>query len=310
MPIWEYYRDLGIEPGREPIIKRRYSVTAHVLSFKRCSRQYGYIAERKYEPALVVQMYYGTIIHQVLDRAHRHYAGLYGPRIPNSMPTDQDIEKYFTEVENSLKAQKINAVANVRKAALKTLKGFNRIEGPDLYPRVIDTEFKLQADQGEYILHGVVDVLAQTGETSRTSNDEFSNYEIWDYKGSYKPSRSDSCYDDHIFQMLVYAELYRQKTNVLPVRGIIYFLNELSGNDEPQTRPASATMEIECDNTQIAKAMEEFDKTVDEIKRCKEAGVWPEPTKAPPEDTCKACDFRWNCPAAKRFGREFEIRYP
>ena len=308
MPIWEYYRDLRIEQGGETAIKRRYSVTAHVLSFKRCSLQYGYIAERKYEPALVVQMYYGTMIHQVLDRAHRHYAGLYGPRIVNSMPTDDDIKKYFLEVENSLKAQKIYPVNKVRKAALETLQRFNRIEGPELYPRVIDTEFKLQADQGEYILHGVVDVLAQTGETSQASTDEFGNYEIWDYKGTDRPSRSESCYDDYIFQMLVYAELYRQKTGLLPMRGVIYFLNELSGEDP--ARPVNATIEIPFDTAQIDEAMEEFDKTVGEIKRCKDAGVWPEPEQAPPEDTCKACDFRWNCPAAKRFGREFEMRYP
>ena len=96
MPIWEYYKEVKIDPQPEPLIKRRYSVTANVLSFKRCSKQYGFISERKYEPALVVQLYYGTIIHQVLDKAHNHYTIESNRGNDNPFASDHDIEQYFT----------------------------------------------------------------------------------------------------------------------------------------------------------------------------------------------------------------------
>lgn len=306
MPIWEHYKYLEIEKPKQAQIKRRYSITTHVLSFKRCSKQYGFIVERKYEPALMVQMYYGTIIHQVLDRAHQHFAGLMDPKLKNSIPSDKDIIKYFTDVENSLKAQKIYAVRNLRDSAMKVLKRFNRIEGPHLYKRIIDTEFRLQTDQEDYILHGNVDVLAQAEKKSK----DFNEYEIWDYKGTKKPSRSEPIYDDYIFQMSVYAELYRQRTGYLPIKGILYFLNELSGDPAPKERPIDAVMEIKFDEEEIDKAMKEFTDTIYQIESCKNSGMWPDPVHPPQEETCDACDFRWNCMPAKRFGRSYKMLYP
>jgi putative RecB family exonuclease len=55
--------------------------------------------------------------------------------------------------------------------AREILKTFNAIEGPDLYPRVLDTEYRLESDRNNYVLRGVVDVLA---------GDESGDPEIWD----------------------------------------------------------------------------------------------------------------------------------
>lgn len=257
---------------------------------------------RAYEPALAVQLFYGTIIHQVLDRAHNHYRGLIGPQKPKSLPTDDDIEKYFEEVEKSLKARRIRAVAQVRDAALKILKQFNQLEGPTLYPRVLDTECKLQADQSNYILHGNVDVLAEAegipGEV-----------ELWDYKGARKPSISSPQYQRYEFQMQVYAELYRRRTGKMPRRGVIYFLNELSVGD-PIGRPIDALLEVDLSRPNVIQAMQNFDDTVTEIEQCRSKREWPAPHKPPEQKTCEACDLRWNCSAARSFGFSFNMTYP
>ena len=113
--------------------RRRYSVTSDILAYQQCSIQYGAYAVRRYEPALVVQLFYGTVVHQVLDRAHAHFQGKLGAP-PGTRPTDSDIENYFTEVENALKARRIRAVSNVRDQALRVLQRFNSLEGPVSVP--------------------------------------------------------------------------------------------------------------------------------------------------------------------------------
>lgn len=300
---WQNFQGLQIPRTASSTRKRRFSVTADILAYQSCSIQYGAFAVRRYEPALAVQLFYGTVIHEVLDRAHAHYRGLIGPQQKGSFPTDRDIQDYFQEVENSLRARRIRAVNQVRDQALEVLKRFNRLEGPALYPRVFDTECRLQADQGTYILHGNVDVLA----TDPTRPDAV---EIWDYKGSRKPSRGEPTYEKHVFQMQVYAELYRRRTGQVPRRAILYYLNELAGPTPPQTRPANATLEVTFDPNSVNQAMSSFNTTVQAIEQGHNTNSWPNPNNPPTEETCDACDLRWNCQAAKNLGRNYPMRYP
>jgi hypothetical protein len=278
-------------------------VTADILAFQQCSLQYAAFAVRRYEPALVVQLFYGTVIHQVLDRAHAHYRGELGVP-PGSFPTDADIDNYFTQVENALIARRIRAVQSVREQARSILKRFNSLEGPTLYPRIIDTECRLQANQGQYILHGNVDVLAATSLAGENS------VEIWDYKGATKPSVGDPDYQRYVFQMQVYADLYRQKTGTAPSKAILYFLNELAGDPEPTTRPVNALLEVDLNAAAVQQALQSFGQTVQQIEGCRATRTWPNPTVPPPDKTCSACDLRWNCIAAASFGRHFPIIYP
>ena len=300
--MWQHFQSLQI-PHNPPVPgRRRYSVTADILAFQQCSIQYGAFVARRYEPALVVQLFYGTIIHQVLDRAHAHYRGELG--VPaGTLPSDADIENYFSEVENALIARRIRAVQSVRDQAKMILKRFNSLEGPTLYPRIIDTECRLQADQGQYILHGNVDVLVASDVGSAA-------VEIWDYKGAYRPSVSEPDYQRYVFQMQVYSDLYRQKTGQVPTKAILYFLNELSGDHAPQTRPVNALMEVSLDPAEVQQALQSFGQTVQQIEGCRATRNWPDPTLAPARPTCNACDLRWNCNAAAGFGRNYPMLVP
>lgn len=301
--MWQNFQSLqvGFEPPAQN--RRRYSVTADILAYQQCSLQYAAFTVRRYEPALVVQLFYGTIVHQVLDRAHAHYRGELGVP-PGTLPTDADIENYFTQVENALIARRIRAVQSVREQAKTILKRFNSLEGPTLYPRIIDTECRLQADQGQFILHGNVDVLAasNTGDANAV--------EIWDYKGANRPSVGDPDYQRYVFQMQVYADLYRQKSGTAPSRAILYFLNELSGDSAPVTRPVNALLEVNLDAAAVQQALQSFSQTVQQIEGCRATRNWPNPPLAPPEKTCSACDLRWNCTAAAGFGRNYPLVYP
>ena len=301
--MWEHFQSLKLQQSGPVQVRRRYSVTSDILAFQQCSIQYGAFVVRRYEPALVVQLFYGTIVHQVLDRAHAHFQGKLGAP-QGSLPTDTDIENYFSEVENALIAQRIRAVKNVRDQALTVLKRFNSLEGPTLYPRVIDTEYRLQADQEQYILHGNVDLIAKSDST------EPDQIEIWDYKGAKKPSREDPEFQRYLFQLQVYAELYRRRTGTKPAKAILYFLNELAPDPPPTTRPVNATLEVNLDTAAVQQALYEFKRTVHLIEECRSNRQWPDPEKPPSEATCDACDLRWKCTAARKLDRHYSLLHP
>jgi putative RecB family exonuclease len=218
-----------------------------------------------------------------------------------SFPTNDEVSSYFNEVENALKSQGIRpASGRVRERALLVLTAFNGIEGPTLYPRVFDTEYRLEVDRTDYVLRGVVDVLAVAGEAP-----DHDNVEIWDYKGTRFPDLSSPTMRDYEWQMAVYAELYHARTGRYPKRAILYFLNEL---EESMTkRPLRAVHEVRFDRKKIAKALTEFAATATDIMECRGQRSWPLPSEAPSKETCDICDLRWNCTAA---AAKYELRTP
>lgn len=291
MSAWQSFQGITLQPTPAAPARPRFSLTSDIISFRRCRRQYGYFGNDGFVPAQAVQIFYGTIIHQVLDRCHRHYSGLLG-QPPGTFPADLDIEAYFNEVQSALLAHGVRpAGPNIAPQAIELLKTFNRIEGPQLYPRVRDTEYRLEADQNNYVLRGVVDVLA-----SGNGNE----VEIWDYKGANLPNLSDPSLQDYIWQMCVYAELYRVKAGSYPTRAILYFLNELrvrAGDPPITTRPVRAVYQVNFTPQLIQQALQQFDQTAQQIIGCRASQQWAAPATPPDVGTCDICDIRWNCPA-------------
>lgn len=294
MAPWNSYVGVNVPPQTTTAVRPRFSLTSDIISYRRCRRQYGYFGNDGYVPAQTLQVFYGTVIHQVLDRCHRHYSGLLEGIPGGSIPTDTEIDNYFGEVENALRTQGIRPVSfQVRNQALRVIQNFNRLEGPNLYPRVVDTEYRLESDRTRYIMRGVVDVLADTVDA------EAGQREIWDYKGTNRPDASDPTLQDYIWQMCVYAELYRVRTGSFPRRAILYFINELRsdpGEPPPIRRPPRAVFEVDfTDPTVIQAALAAFDTTATDIMACKARQDWPAPTTQPDEGTCDVCDLRWSC---------------
>ncbi len=303
---WRHYSNLSVPSRQSRRVKERYSITSDILSFQICRRQYGFFAVRKYQPAHVAQLWYGIVIHQVLDKLHMQYKGLLGSQRAHQPPDDSDVEHYFNQVENNLRARGIRAVGDaVRSSALKVLKIFNRIEGPILYPYVEDTECTLESDQGDYIMHGKVDLLRNV--SSGLTPEDYDPVEIWDYKGAVSPIGPKL--DRYIFQMLVYAELYRRVHGRYPLKGVLYFLNQLNTDPEPEVRPTEATLEIDFRVQyyldQIQHAMHNFSSTVTEIEQCINQSNWNAPQEPPDEETCDICDLRWSCRVVN-----YPMRYP
>lgn len=296
MASWENFKSVIVPATPAPAVKSRFSLTSDIVSFRRCSRQYGFFGNDGYVPAQAVQIYYGTIIHQVLDRCHRHYAGVIGGNAAGTFPTDAEVEHYFGEVENALKSHGVRPANHaMRDQALQVLQAFNRVEGPAFYPRVFDTEYRLESDRNTYVLRGVVDVLVEALGAKGSPGD----MEIWDYKGTNMPDLKSPEMKDYEWQMCVYAQLYKDKCGHYPKKALLYFLNELktsSGAPAPTTRPLRAVLEVHFTPQKIQDAINEFDKTAKDIMGCRKSQNWPVPKAKVAEATCTICDLRWSCP--------------
>ena len=291
MATWEAFSTIQVPPTPATAVRPRFSLTSDILSYRRCSKQYRYFGNDGFVPAQATQIFYGTIIHQVLDRCHRHFGGVMG-HAAETMPTDAEVESYFGEVQNALRSHGVRpASPDVAAKALRVLQLFNRIEGPTLYPLIRDTEFRLESERDQYVLRGVVDVLAR----SRNDPNDPAQMEIWDYKGTKRPNLGSDDMRDYVWQMCVYAELYRVRSGHYPARAILYFLNELDQDPVPNTRPLPAVHEVTFTAAMIQQALAGFDTTALDIIACRGTNTWPLPGAAPQKETCDICDLRWNC---------------
>ncbi|MDJ0578634.1 PD-(D/E)XK nuclease family protein [Crocosphaera sp.] len=331
------FENISIPSPNIPNIKRRYSVTQDIVSFRRCPRQYGTFNVHKYAPAYQNQTYFGTILHQVLDRCHTHFHGKIDPSTKGSLPdnrkilSDQEILEYFNdlqkaeteknkkpippskiiqyfiEVDNGLKSQGIrNIPQETRLKAVRLLQYFNALEGSTLYPRVKDTEHRLQADRTDHILHGVVDLLVDSENLEANPAD----CEMWDYKGSSLLGVNTKDLENYEFQMRVYAKLYELKHGVFPRKAILYFLNELDGSTCPSQRPKNALLEVSITSNEIDDAVKEFATTVLKIEEARLNDQWNPATPGDiSEKDCTICDLRWDCKTPNN-GQGVKLRYP
>lgn len=267
---------LGDYRGSE--LKRPYSITGDILAYRRCKRQYGYFNEHGFTPARATQLFFGRVVHETLDLAHKYYRGELEEGTEGEVPSDEQIEEFFTRVADSLRAQNMEISEEAEAEALRYVQRFNREEGPRLYQYVDDTEHPLRTDRDDYILEGVVDVLLRDDES----------VEIWDYKAGQRPDESEL--EDYETQLYTYATLYRERNNgELPDRGVIYFLGE-------ETRD-EAQFVIDFEGVDIDESLEDFERTVREIKRSRENQDWENIEDPPSEQTCQACEIKRNCPA-------------
>ncbi|WP_267644013.1 ATP-dependent DNA helicase [Haloarchaeobius amylolyticus] len=283
----EFARSIDGSVGafRKTELKRRYSITGDVLAYRRCKRQYGYYTDMDFTPNHVTQLFFGRVVHETLDRAHRHYAGELDGVDAGTVPSDEDIKSYFREVAEALKARNVYPMTEkAEKTALEYIQRFNRREGNSLYPRVLDTEHRLQSNRDEFVLEGVVDVLAgKQGER-----------EVWDYKAGKRPDEGDEL-ADYRAQLYTYAELYRYNEESCPDRGVIYFLGEEDRDD--------ARFELAFDDEKIHDSLGDFEETVDQIRTDRESNNWfdIDAEDVPSEGTCAECDIRWSCRARPEY---------
>ena len=104
------YSGIVLTPPAGPMVKRRFSVTQDIVGFRRCPRQYGAVHVHKYAPAHQTQLYFGTVLHQVLDRCHGHYHGVFDPKTKDGKPDHTHLSSKGAEVMAGLVADELRKV--------------------------------------------------------------------------------------------------------------------------------------------------------------------------------------------------------
>jgi len=323
---WRNFKELSVASKEEQKVKRSYSVTSDILSFRICPRQYGMYNHRGYKPAHNIQFWFGLIVHQVVKKLHMHYQGIFDESQVGEIPTEADVRVYFDRVKNNLATIGIRAMNEQESQhAFLIIKEFNRIEGPEFYPKIIETEYTFQNHFEDHILEGVVDVLKSGDTNDPILLEGFDNVEIWDYKAARSPVRKLNAskgsarereremrkLQNYRYQMLVYANLYWLKTGRYPRYGRLYFMNELSEAIPDVEKRARALYTIDfTDPVEVAcieEAMEDFGETIAAIERCRECDRWlpPAAEEIADRETCDGCDLRWNCASVT-----YKPRYP
>lgn len=291
---------------------RSYSTTGDILSFRRCAKQYGTFSVRGFVSATATQRYFGTLVHDVLDMVHRDWAR------HGRLPDEKGVAILVERAHDRLRRSGVRAYGAVRqkRTAAMLIHRFIQALGPVFFPSVRETEYRLQralkTNGGrDYILDGIVDVL--TGAVLHglgLPKTKPSDVEIWDYKSGRAPASGDRFEADYTYQMLVYAELYKQQSGKYPARCVLVHLGELNrdtawrryeNGQRTLTKALPKLIQtIDLTRPAIQKAIKTFGDTVDsiEIERCKPfAYQWKAPPKsgAPGDETCDACELRYSC---------------
>lgn len=288
---------------------RKFSTTGDILSFKRCRRAYGYFGVRGFSSATATQRYFGTLVHDVLDRINRDYR--LSPSKP--LPTEAEVKDLVTEAHDRLIRSGVrpyNAPQQQEAAALMIYR-FVSLIGLKFFPNVHQTEYRLERalrthTGRDYVLDGIVDILS--GAVAHALDLPYStrpdDIEIWDYKSGSMPKKGSSELRDYEFQMKVYAELYHQQTGTYPARAVLVFLGQL--RDDANWRLAggaaarfpSLFYTVHPNPADIAAAMSDFHHTVEAIEAERSTNYrqqWQAPKHDVDSKTCEACELRYSC---------------
>jgi hypothetical protein len=246
----------------------QYSLTGDLLSFLRCGLQYRYHNGSSLPPSRPVQLWFGELIHGIMESAFRIWSASapafpwpYNPTVPHQQPPPgrlaHDVGTIGDTVEATLRAQGKNPRSyDVRdNAYVRADRAVNEL-GPHLFPLISSAEEKVigtrpipPSPPGQppprsalYELHGIIDVLTnvQLGVAATTNvvgqaiqsacPGLAGNYEvIVDYKGSRRPAMNHSYWQQHDWQVQTYAWLRTRQPNSLPVAaGVLLYVNELA----------------------------------------------------------------------------------
>lgn len=286
---------------------RKYSTTGDILAFKRCRRQYGMFSVRGFSPASDTQAYFGTLTHDVLDAVNRQY------KTTKLLPSVAEIETLVDQAHDRLWRSGVRPynAKQQRERVAKLIHRFVELTGHAFFKHVKETEYLLEraltTHKGRpYVLSGVVDVLA-----GAVSNDlglayatDAEDVEIWDYKSGKRPEKTSPILRDYEYQMRMYARIYELRTGQPPARCVLVFLGELADDDSYKLAKGKASRfpdlfyPVHPEVTKIAAVEKDFHDTVEAIEDDRAKGYenqWLAPTIAVDDQTCEACDLRYNC---------------
>lgn len=229
------------------------SYTGDLLAHRRCPRAWAYENHAQFHPYEQVQAMEGRLIHHAMDWLTRQYRE--GGTHPSRAELEYQLNRYF----RILWARGIRTTFQSKEETIQRVLG-------NLFPRnrlhktvrvavegAIHTEYELRTvrklisddfgGKSKLMLTGILDLVLQSDKplnyprtwewsnverlegsaVDQPSQAQKGDMEIWDYKGT----PADSPYlPDYVLQLLTYANLFRERAGQLPVRCVLFFVNE------------------------------------------------------------------------------------
>jgi len=233
------------------------SYTGDLLAHRRCRRAWAYEKRAGFHPYELIQAMEGRLVHHAMEWLTRQYQDVLGRHATVDELRSQ-MEHYF----RVLRARGIRTAFTSKKETVDRVVDHLYPNGKidPVVKAVIEgaqhTEYELRAvkkvlppdvasfsGKSRILLTGILDLVIQqqspltyprtwrwesvvdlTGvieETAATAS--VGDVEIWDYKGT---RASTPFVADYVRQLLTYAALYRDRTGELPVRCVLFFINE------------------------------------------------------------------------------------
>ncbi len=229
------------------------SYTGDLLAYRRCSRAWAYEKHAGFHPYEQVQAMEGRLLHHAMEWLTRRFADA------SRHATRTELEQQLLHYWRVLWARGIRTAFANKQETLKRV-------ADNLFPKgrmdaivraVIEgaqhTEYELRSvrkllgripgTKEKFLLTGVLDLVVQQQRplayprlyewksrkrldgriSNRKTKAQPGDVEIWDYKGT---RSTTTLLDDYARQLLTYAYLYHERTNQLPARCVLYFVNE------------------------------------------------------------------------------------
>lgn len=233
------------------------SYTGDLLAHRRCPRAWAYEKHVGFVPYEQVQAMEGRLLHHAMEWLARRYANNGG------LTTRGDLKEQLEHYYRVLRARGITTAFTTREDMLERILDnlfVGKEDGASMRRAVSavirgaqHTEYQLRsvrkviperfAGKNKILLTGIIDLVLQQPDAltyrrvwtwddpvaltgcveekalEATPGDE----EIWDFKAT----RSSTNYlDDYVRQVATYAALYRERTDKLPKRCVLFFVNE------------------------------------------------------------------------------------
>lgn len=271
--------DVELEKVKPVNIKRNFSFTSHIELYERCSLQYKFFEELGFTPAREGTTLFGTLVHETLENIHRvaicHKENEITPENVRAWLE----ANYLTLTESEhlyLGAGQVEAAYKQVQSYVDRMnsgKGFIEKEDKKSYWSYIqETEVDVSLAKPEYILHGTVDLICNTGDT----------VEIVDFKSEKKPDLESNAESLKRYkrQLEVYAYLVEKRLGKKVSRMHLYYTGEERNNP---------IVTYEKSRQSIDATIQAFSNIVRKIKNHEFS------TKAKNKKICQNCDMKYYC---------------
>jgi hypothetical protein len=305
------------------------SYTGDILAHRRCRRAWAYenyVGFHKYDQAQAME---GRLVHHAMEWLTTFYTS--NQRHATAAELELQLQKYFRVLwARGIRTQwekKQDVLDRVRDRLFPTGKMHGTVQ--HAVEGAAHTEYELRAvhalparpgKASKLLLTGIMDlVLRQQGFTYGwqwvwNSLDELNgearkhpvvaaadDVEIWDYKATVA---STTFLPDYVLQLLTYGGLYAERAGALPVRGVLFFINEA----DPSRQLLSVSMDPAVVQAALRWTINQVVRIQDTIDQCEQdplavvggelsLGGRPLGQKitADLRKQCTGCNWRFDC---------------